>query len=116
MITGEGGLVAHLGTNQFTTVCEWVAEGRADAKLIFDAMAYNVAKAIGAMAVVLKGEVDAILITGGMAHEEPFVQQIREYVAFIAPVKTYPGEDEMAALAMNGLAVLRGEEEPKEYV
>ena len=115
MITGEGGLVAHLGTNQFTTVCDWVVEGRADAKLIFDAMAYNVAKAIGAMAVVLKGKVDAILLTGGMAHSELFVEQIREQVAFLAPIKIFPGEDEMVALAMNGLAVLRGEEELKHY-
>ena len=115
MIAGEGGMVAHLGTNQFITVCDWVDEGRADARLIFDAMAYNVAKAIGAMAVVLKGKVDAILITGGMAYSELFVTQIREQVAFLAPVKVYPGEDEMVALAMNVLAVLRGKEEPKVY-
>jgi len=116
MIAGEGGMVAHLGTNQFITVCHWVDEGRADAQLIFDAMAYNIAKAIGAMAVVLKGKVDAILITGGMAYSERFMEQIREQVAFLAQVKVYPGEDEMAALAMNGLAVLRGEEEPKMYM
>jgi len=115
MIVGEGGMVAHLGTNQFTAVCDWVHEGRADARLIFDAMAYNVAKAIGAMAVVLRGEVDAILITGGMANSKPFVTQIQEQVDFIASVFFYPGEDEMAALAMNGLAVLRGEETPKVY-
>ena len=115
MIAGEGGMVAHLGTNQFITVCHWVDEGRADAQLIFNAMAYNVAKAIGAMAVVLKGKVDAILITGGMAYSERFVEQIQEQVAFLAPIKVYPGENEMVALAMNGLAVLRGEEEPKVY-
>ncbi|MCL2727534.1 MAG: butyrate kinase [Bacteroidales bacterium] len=116
MMVGEGGMVAHLGTNQFTAVCDWVDNGRADACLIFDAMAYNVAKTIGAMAVALKGEVDGILITGGMAFSELFVQRIQEQVAFLAPVFTYPGEDEMAALAMNGLAVLRGEETPKQYV
>ena len=115
MIVGEGGMVAHLGTNQFTTVCDWVGEGRSDARLIFDAMAYNVAKSIGAMAVVLKGNVDAILITGGMSYSALFVAQIKEQVAFLAPVKVYPGEDEMVALAMNGLAVLKGEETPKVY-
>ena len=115
MIVGEGGMVAHLGTNQFLTVCDWVAQGRADARLIFDAMAYNVAKAIGAMAVSLRGNIDVILITGGMAYNELFVQTIREQVAFLAPVKVYPGEDEMWALAMNGLAVLRGHEMPKVY-
>ena len=115
MIVGEGGMVAHLKTNQFITVCDWVAEGRADAKLIVDAMAYQIAKSIGTMAVTLKGVVDAILITGGMAHDVPFVQTISEQVSFIAPVKIFPGEDELAALAMNGLAVLRGEEAPKVY-
>ncbi|MCL1973800.1 MAG: butyrate kinase [Bacteroidetes bacterium] len=116
MIVGEGGLVAHLGTNQFITVCEWVEKGQTEARLIFEAMAYQVAKAIGAMAVVLKGEVDAILITGGMAYSKLFVSLIQEQVAFLAQVKVYPGEDEMTALAMNGLAVLRGEETPKEYL
>jgi len=116
MMVGEGGMVAHLGTNQFTTVCDWVEEGRTDACLIFEAMAYNVAKSIGAIAVVLRGEVDAILITGGMAYSELFVKQIQEQVDFIASVFVYPGEDEMAALAMNGLAVLLGEEVPKQYV
>ena len=116
MIVGEGGLVAHLGTNQFLTLCNWVKEGRLDAKLIFDAMAYNVAKSIGAMAVTLKGAVDAIILTGGMAHNELFVSIIREQVSFLAQVVVYPGEDEMAALAMNGLAILRGEEISKTYL
>ncbi|MDR2586349.1 MAG: butyrate kinase [Prevotellaceae bacterium] len=115
MIVGEGGMVAFLGTNQFTTVCDWVKEGREDAKIVVDAMSYQVAKAIGAMAVVLKGDIDAVLITGGMAYSKMFVQNITEQVAFLGPVKVYPGEDEMFALAMNGLAVLRGDEAPKEY-
>jgi len=123
MIVGEGGVVAHLGTNQFSTVCGWaINEGRQDAKLIVDAVAYNISKAIGAMATVLRGKVDAILITGGMAfncengaYGHSFVQEIQEQVTFLAPVKVYPGEDEMLALSMNGLAVLRGEEKPKEY-
>ena len=115
MIVGEGGMVAFLETNQFTTVCDWVAQGREDAKLVVDAMAYQVAKAIGAMCVTLKGCVDAIIITGGMAYSRSFVQNIEEQVAFLAPVVTSPGEDEMLALAMNGLAVLKGEEVPKMY-
>jgi len=115
MLVGEGGMVAHLGTNNFTTVREWMDAGSADARLIFDAMAYNISKAIGAMATVLKGEIDAILITGGMAFSKRFPVLIGSYVGFLAPVVVYPGEDEMEALAMNGLAVLRGEEQPRVY-
>ena len=116
MVVGGGGLVAHLGTNQFATVCQWVEEGREDAKLIVDAMAYQISKSIGSMAVTLRGKVDAILITGGMAYNTPFVKSIINQVGFIAPVEVYPGEDEMLALAMNGLEVLLGHEVAKQYV
>ncbi len=115
MINGEGGVVAHLGTNSFQEVENRVKEGDEKFKLISDAFAYNLAKAIGSMAVVLKGEVDGILITGGIAHNKDLMDIVKSYVGFIAPVFIYPGEDEMAALAMNGLAVLEGREEPKIY-
>ncbi len=80
-----------------------------------DAFAYNLAKAIGAMSVVLKGKVDGILITGGIAYNKELMDIVEEYVKSIAPVFIYPGEDEMAALAMNGLAVISGQEQPKIY-
>ena len=79
-------------------------------------MCYQVAKEIGAMAAVLKGKVDAILLTGGIAYGKPLTKYIAEMVDFIAPVKVYPGEDEMRALAMNGLMVLRGEIKAKKYM
>ncbi len=115
MIAGRGGLVAHLGTNDMRAVRERAAAGDAHAKLIADAMAYAVAKEIGAMAAVLAGRVDAILLTGGVVHGEMTCEYIRERVGFIAPVHCYPGEDEMEALAANGLAVLSGETEAKIY-
>jgi len=78
-------------------------------------MAYQVAKEIGACAAVLKGDVEGILLTGGIAHDKQFTNWIEEKVSFIAPVYVYPGEDELSALAEGGLRVLRGEEVAKEY-
>ena len=110
MITGEGGLVAHLGTNSFSEVAQKVKEEDPKFMLISDAFAYNVAKTIGSMAVVLNGKVDAILITGGVAYNTKLMEKLSEMVSFIAQVKIFPGEDEMSALAMNGLAILNGDE------
>ena len=115
MIKGNGGLFAHLGTTSAYEVEQRAQAGDEQAKFIFDAMAYQVAKAIGSMYPVLRGQVDAILITGGIAHSKWFVNQIIERVYRIAPTHVYPGEDEMRALAMNGLMVLTGEVEAKEY-
>ena len=115
MIKGEGGLVAHLGTNDAYEVELKAKDGDAKAKLIQDAMSYQVAKSIGEMAAVLKGDVQGILLTGGIAHNPDLVNYIKEMVSFIAPVVVYPGEDEMKALAMNGYMVLRNEIEPKIY-
>jgi len=115
MIKGEGGLVAYLGTNSAYEVEERAIAGDEEAKFFFDAMAYQVAKDVGAMAAVLFSEVDAILITGGIAHSKYFVNKIIERVYKFAPVHVYPGEDEMRALAMNGLMVLKGEIVPKIY-
>ncbi|MCT4638905.1 MAG: butyrate kinase [Bacteroidales bacterium] len=116
MIKGEGGLVAHLGTNDAYEVECRAKDGDEKAKLVQDAMSYQVAKEIGAMSAVLKGKVDGILITGGIAHGKIVVDYIKDMVEHIAEVKVYPGEDEMKALAMNGLMVLKGEVETKEYV
>ena len=115
IISGKGGVVAHLGTNSFKEVEDRVAAGDKDAKLIAGAFIYNVAKAIGGMAAALSGKVDAILLTGGIAYGKEMMQQLADMVSFIAPVKVYPGEDEMAALAGNALAVMEGREEVKTY-
>lgn len=114
-LAGQGGIVAYLGTNNMREVEKMVKAGDEKATLIFQAMAYQVAKEIGADATVLKGEVDAIVITGGLAHSELFVGWIKERVSFIAQVLVYPGEDEMRALACGALRVLRGEEQAREY-
>ncbi len=115
MIVGKGGIVAHLGTNSMMEVEKKVEEGDPKFTLISDAFAYNVVKWIGSMAAVLGGNVDAILLTGGIAYNTPMMKQIEDMVKFIAPVRIYPGEDEMGALAMNGLAVLDGKEDVKVY-
>ena len=115
MITGKGGLVAYLDTNSAYQVEQRAAQGDEYAKLIFDAMAYQVAKEIGAMGAVLAYQIDGILITGGIAHDKYFVNQITSYVHRLAPVHIYPGEDEMLALAMNGIRVLKGETEVRVY-
>lgn len=115
MINGQGGLVAHAGTNDAYQIEMKAKAGDKDAKLLQDAMSYNIAKFIGSMAVVLKGKVDAIILTGGIAYNPDLVDYIKDMVSFIAPVTVYPGEDEMQALAMNGLMVLKGEVQAKIY-
>ena len=115
MITGNGGLVAYLNTNNAYEVEQRVKAGDKYAKLIYSAMAYQVAKSIGAMSAVLKGDVDGILITGGIAHDKWFTKQIIDHVERLAPVYVYPGEDEMKALALNALRVIKGELIPKIY-
>lgn len=115
MIVGKGGLSAYLDTNNAKEVGDRAKAGDEKAKLIYSAMAYQVAKAIGEYAVVLDGEVDAILVTGGIAYDKDFVAMIEKKVKFIADVIAYPGEDELLALAQGGLRVLKGEESAKEY-
>ena len=115
MVKGEGGLVAYLGTNNAYDVEKMVDAGDANAELIYHAMAYQVAKYVGEMYTVLKCEVDAILITGGIAYDKGFVNWIQERVYKLAPIHIYPGEDEMRALAINGLMVVRGELEVMDY-
>jgi len=115
MITGKGGFVAYLGTNDAYEVEIKAEAGDEKAQLIQEAMAYQVAKEIGAMTTVLMGEVDAILLTGGIAYGKPFVDAVKKRIAHLAQVFVYPGEDEMRALAMNGLMVLEGEVAPLVY-
>ncbi|CDM69541.1 Butyrate kinase [Clostridium bornimense] len=114
-ITGQGGLVAYLDTNDMRDVLKASAEGDEKSKLIYDAFIYQVSKDIGAMATVLKGKVEAIVLTGGIAYSDVVVNSIKERVSFIAPLVVYGGEDEMLALAQGALRVLNGEEQAKEY-
>jgi butyrate kinase len=114
-LAGKGGLVAHLGTNSAVEVEERIAAGDEHARLIYEAMAYQIAKEIGAMAAVLAGDVDAVVITGGVAHSEMLIGWIRERVGWIARLLIYPGEDEMLALAQGGLRVLTGIEQARDY-
>ena len=114
-LAGQGGLVAHLGTNDAVEVEARIKAGDAHALLVYEAMAYQISKEIGAMATVLKGKVDAIILTGGLAHSEMLSGWIRERVSWIAPLLIYPGEDEMLALAQGALRVLRGEERARSY-
>jgi butyrate kinase len=115
MIIGEGGLIAYLGTNDAYKVELRARSGETEAKLIQDALSYQVGKAIGEMASVLKGEVDAIILTGGIANNTMVTDYIKSMVRFIAQVIVYPGEDEMKALAQNAVRVIKGEVECKEY-
>jgi butyrate kinase len=114
-IAGRGGLVAHLGTNDGAEVERRIDEGDARARLIYEAMAYQIAKEIGLMATVLKGQVDAIYVTGGLAYSARLIAWVKERVSWIAPFLLYPGENEMLALAQGALRVLSGEERAKEY-
>ncbi len=114
-INGFGGMVSYLGTNDFKTVATKAEAGEPEARLIYNAFIYQVAKEIGSCAPVLNGRIDAIILTGGIAHGKAVIQAITEKVSFLAPVVVYPGEEELLALAEGGLRVLRGEERAKEY-
>ncbi len=114
-LKGGGGLVAYLGTNNGREVEERIKNGDEKAREVYEAMAYQVAKHIGAMATVLQGDLDAIVLTGGLAYDMLFTQWVEDRVKFIAPVKIVPGEDEMLALYEGVLRVLTGKEEAKEY-
>jgi len=115
MITGKGGFVSYLDTNDAREVEERATAGDEYAMKIYSAMAYQVAKEVGSAATVLKGKVDAIILTGGIAYSKLMVQLIRERVEFIAEIVVYPGEDELLALAEAANRVLTGEEEAITY-
>lgn len=108
-ISGRAGLTAHLGTTDVPAIIKSIEEGDKKAELILDAMIYNVAKAIGAASTVLYGKVDAILLTGGIAHSDFILSRLKKRISFIAPIHVYPGEDEMEALALNAIGALKGE-------
>lgn len=113
--TKSGGLVDHLGTSDVLEVIKMVEDGNKYAKLIFDAMIYQIVKSIGACSTVLKGQVDGIILTGGISYNQYLVEEITKATEFIAPVIAMPGEFEMEALAAGTIRVLSGQEEAKEY-
>jgi len=115
LLTKKGGLLAHLGTDNVEEVERRIDQGDQKAKLIYEALVYQIAKEIGAMATTLDGKVDAIVLTGGIANSKRLVDLIANKVKFIAKVLVFTGEDEMEALTLGGLRVLLGEENPKEY-
>lgn len=112
---GKGGLYAYTGTSSALDAEKSIADGDAKAREVYEAMAYQIAKEIGAMATVLAGNLDAIVLTGGLAGSSLLTTWIRQRVEFIAPVLVYRGEDEMKALALGALRVLTGEQKPLEY-
>ncbi|MBQ9827388.1 MAG: butyrate kinase, partial [Lachnospiraceae bacterium] len=106
---------SYLGTNNGSEAERMIEEGNEYARSVFKAMAYQTAKEIGAMAAVLKGDVDAVAITGGLAYSKYLTDEIKEMVSFIAPVYIIPGENEMLALAESSLRYLKGEEKARDY-
>jgi len=116
LIVGRGGLMAYLGTNDAREVVRRIEQGDEQARLVYEAMSYQIAKEIGSAATVLRGIVDAIVLTGGLAYDQTYlVEWIRQRVQYIAPVLVYPGEDELLALAEGALRVLNGQEVAREY-
>jgi butyrate kinase len=111
----EGGLQSYLGTKDLIEVERRIASGDSRAAIVFAAMTCQIAKEVGAMAAVLRGQVDAILVTGGMAHSGRLVSALTQYIKWIAPVVVYPGEDELQALAEGVLRVLRCEEQARQF-
>ena len=114
-LVGNGGFNAYVGTNDMRDVEKMVNEGNEEAKLIRDAFIQQMGKDIGAMATVLEGKVDQIIVTGGIAYDKAVVQGLKDRCEWIAPFTVYPGEDELLALAQGGLRVLNGVEPASQY-
>jgi len=115
MITTDGGLYAYMGTHEGYLIDDMAREGDKKAIFYLRAMAYQVAKTIGSMFAVLKGDVDAILLTGGLTHSKVFMEELMDDIKAIAPVHTYSSEDDVETLALNGYFLLSGELEALEY-
>ncbi|MBQ8590134.1 MAG: butyrate kinase [Firmicutes bacterium] len=115
MINGKGGIMAYLGTNSGLEVEDRISHGDQDAAEVYEAMAYQVSREIGAASATLKGDVNAILLTGSLAYSKTLTDWIKDRVQFIAPVVLYPGENEMLSLAESGMRWLKGEEALKTY-
>lgn len=108
-ISGKAGLAAHLGTVAIPEIEQRIADGDEHARLVLDAMIYQIAKSIAALSPVFYGDIDAILITGGIAYSDYVISRLKKRVGFLAPVHVYPGEDELEALALNALGALHGD-------
>jgi len=115
LVMGRGGLSAYLRTNSAPEVELRIAGGDQQAREVYEAMAYQIAKEISAMAAVLKGDFQAIVLTGGLASSSMLTGWISERVSFLAPVLIFPGEDEMRSLAAAALRVVDGKENPRTY-
>jgi len=115
LLRGNGGLMSLIGTQDAREIEKRIEAGDKEAENAYFAMAYQVAKGVGELATVLRGEVDRIVFTGGMAHGKMFVEWVKERVGFIAPIEVIPGEREMEGLALGALRVLKGEENAMEY-
>lgn len=114
-VVGNGGFNAYLGTNDMRDVAKMIENGDGHAKEVREAFVLQVCKNIGSMSCVLKGKVDQIIVTGGIAYNKDVVDQMQERAGFIAPFTVYPGEDELLALTQGALRVLNGEEEAMKY-
>lgn len=114
-LRGNGGLKDYLGTKDAREVEKMIENGNKKARLVYEAMAYQIAKGIGELATVVEGKVDFIIITGGIAYSNMLTDWIKKRVEFIAPVEIMPGENEMESLALGTLRVLKGEENAREY-
>lgn len=115
MLAGHGGLVAYTGSNDMRDLLKAAAEGDKEIAATVDAFHYQIGKEVGAMAAVMKGKVDQIILTGGIAYGQETVDAITDMVGWIAPITVYPGEDELLALAQGALRVLNGEEPARVY-
>lgn len=115
LLVGQGGLVSYLGTNDARVVEERIEQGDQEAKLAYDAMAYSVVKEIGSLYFAAKGQIDGILITGGIAYSDYFIKYLKDHINPIYPIKVYPGEDEMRSLAEGALRVMLKEEKSQVY-
>ena len=115
MMRGKGGMMAYLGTSDARVIEKMIADGDQKAKEIYEAQAYQVAKGVGLLSAAMKGQLDAIILTGGMAYSKMLTQWITEYISYIAPVVVLPGENEMEALAFGGIRLLDGKEQANVY-
>lgn len=114
-LVGNGGFNAYLGTNDMRDVDKMCDNGDENAKLVRDAFCLQISKNIGAMAAVMEGKIDQIIVTGGIAYDKYVVESLKAHAGFIAPFTVYPGEDELLALVQGGLRVMNGEEKAQEY-
>ena len=114
-VSGQAGLIAHLGTNDLKEIMNWIKAGDKHAEVVVSAMIWHIAKNIAAEGAVLYGKVDAILLTGGMAKCDYIIERLKSRLNYLAPIHVYPGQDEMKALTENALAVLRGERAARDY-